>query len=134
MNRIKDPARLKKTEMNPLHIPATASTPAVTLDKEKGIFSITGRSLPEDSLEFYQPVLRWFSAYLEEPNRKTTVEFRFEYINTISVKVIQQILSSLEGVGGVLIRWHSGEEDEDIAELGHQFAEIQRLTFEFLSY
>jgi hypothetical protein len=119
--------------MTPLHIAATATTPAITLDKEKGLFSISGRSLPEDSLEFYSPVMKWLKEYLNTPNEDMLFEFRFEYINTISVKVIQQILASFDNVPGVRIKWYFGEEDEDIEDLGRQFAEIQKLDFEFIS-
>ena len=42
--------------MDNLKIAGTDETPAVVLNIEKGIFEISGRSLPEDSPEFYNPL------------------------------------------------------------------------------
>ena len=37
--------------------------PKMIFDKEKGIFLIEGRSLPEDSEAVYGPVLEWLDEY-----------------------------------------------------------------------
>ena len=43
--------------MIPLIIEETKSTPKIILDKDKGIFEIKGRSLPENVMFFYQKVI-----------------------------------------------------------------------------
>jgi Domain of unknown function (DUF1987). len=49
--------------MDPLIIQKTDETPEVVFDKARGIFEISGRSLPEDSVEFFEPVFQWLEAY-----------------------------------------------------------------------
>ncbi len=43
-------------------------TPEVLLDKEHNNFVISGRSLPENSYEFYRPIIFWIDEYILEPN------------------------------------------------------------------
>ena len=57
--------------MEVLHFEGSDDTPAITLDKRNGIFEISGRSLPEDSAVFYEPVLKWIELYKKEPNVNT---------------------------------------------------------------
>lgn len=45
--------------MEILNLKGTEDTPTILLDKKNGIFEISGRSLPEDSAEFYTPVIEW---------------------------------------------------------------------------
>ncbi len=54
--------------MDPLVIELGDDTPKVVLDKTKGIFEISGRSLPEDTVQFFKPILEWLRAYKNDPN------------------------------------------------------------------
>lgn len=67
----------------------TKSTPTVVLDKSKGIFEISGKSLPEDAMEFYLPIVEWSQSYLQNPN--TTTILVFEYLSSASSKVFISI-------------------------------------------
>ncbi|MCB0395617.1 MAG: SiaC family regulatory phosphoprotein [Flavobacteriales bacterium] len=49
--------------MEALRIPATESSPAITLDPEKGTYEIIGESRPEDVRKFYEPILEWLDKY-----------------------------------------------------------------------
>jgi hypothetical protein len=57
--------------MEILNLKGTEDTPTILLDKKNGIFEISGRSLPEDSAEFYKPVIEWINAYGAEANPTT---------------------------------------------------------------
>ena len=74
--------------MEILNLEGTEDTPKIILDKKNGIFEISGRSLPEDSAEFYRPVLEWIGGYAKEPNGSTEFVFKLEYFNTASSKLI----------------------------------------------
>jgi len=54
--------------MEVLSIKGTQETPEVMLDKQSGVFSISGKSLPEDVKEFYNPLIEWIENYSNEPN------------------------------------------------------------------
>jgi hypothetical protein len=120
--------------MQILNLEGTEDTPKIILDKTNGIFEISGRSLPEDSAEFYQPVLDWLDEYKSSPNASTEFVFKLEYFNTASSKLILDLLSQLEEVKGVTVNWYYHEDDEDMQEAGEEFSELVEVPFEFNTY
>ena len=120
--------------MNVLSLEPTDDTPKVVLDKSSQVFEISGRSLPEDSAEFYQPILDWLNAYKDNPNPSTEFIFKLEYFNTASSKLILDVLTCLEDLEGASIIWYFYEDDEDMEEAGEEFSELVEVPFDFKSY
>jgi hypothetical protein len=120
--------------MQILNIQETDDSPKIVLDKQNGIFEISGRSLPEDSAEFYAPVLKWVRDYAKVPNATTDFIFKLEYSNTASSKFIHEILIALQVVKGAKVTWWTQEDDEDMKEEGVEFSEQVDVPFEFKSY
>lgn len=112
--------------------------PVVKLSKSKNIFEISGKSLPEDVTEFYQPIIDWFSMYALNPNEKTVVDFKLEYLNSGSSKMIFSILQKLQEIHfdgkEVLARWHYQSEDEDLRDEGKGYLEKLDMPFELIDY
>ena len=82
--------------MEVIKIKGSDDTPNVILDAENGIFEISGRSLPEDVAAFYEPIIDWLDEYAESPNDKTVFDFKLEYFNTASSKLLLDVLLKLE--------------------------------------
>lgn len=124
--------------MQALDIRATNDTPKVLLDPENEIFEISGRSLPEDVVSFYQPVLDWLEDYKDEALDLTEFVFKYIYFNTATSKLIQEILYKLEEISEtgkeVRVIWYYEEDDEDIQDLGEEFSENVELPFEIIAY
>jgi len=120
--------------MEILNLEGTEDTPKIMLDKKNGIFEISGRSLPEDSAEFYRPVLEWIENYGNDANPSTEFAFKLEYFNTASSKLILDVLSALEDIKGMKIIWYFHEDDEDMEEAGQEFSELVEIPFEFKTY
>ena len=120
--------------MQVLNLEGTEDTPKIILDKNNGIFEISGRSLPEDSAEFFQPVLDWLDEYSGSSNPETVFMFKLEYFNTASSKLILDILSKLEEIDGAAIVWYFHEDDEDMEEAGEEFSELVDVPFDFKTY
>ena len=120
--------------MEILNLEGTEDTTKIILDKKNGIFEISGRSLPEDSAEFYRPVLEWIEAYAADPNPSTDFTLKLEYFNTSSSKLILDVLSALEDIKGMKIMWYFHEDDEDMEEAGEEFSELVEIPFEFKTY
>lgn len=120
--------------MEIISLEGSEDTPRVILDSKNGIYEISGRSLPEDTAEFYQPVLDWLTEYSENANASTEFIFKLEYFNTASSKLILDILSALEDIEGTKILWYFHEDDEDMEEAGEEFSELVDVPFEFLTY
>ncbi len=120
--------------MEIISLEGTEDTPKIILDSKNGIFEISGRSLPEDSAEFYAPILEWLDNYAESPNAETKFVFKLEYFNTASSKLILDILSKLEDVENTTVMWYFHEDDEDMEEAGEEFSELVEIPFEFETY
>jgi hypothetical protein len=120
--------------MEILNLRGTEDTPTILLDKKNGIFEISGRSLPEDSAEFYKPVVEWINTYATQSNPTTEFSFKLEYFNTASSKLILDVLSALEEIKGISVTWYFHDDDEDMEEAGQEFSELVEIPFEFKTY
>ena len=124
--------------METLRIEATDDSPQVLLDQEEKKFEISGKSLPEDVIEFYQPVVDWLKKYREKPNARTEFNLKMIYFNTASSKLIMDILMIFEEMveegHEVVVLWHSMESDEDMQEAGKEYEEMLDIPFEHLTY
>jgi len=124
--------------METLRIEQTDDSPQVILDQEDKQFEISGKSLPEDVVEFYKPVVDWLKEYQKEPLAKTEFNLKLSYFNTASSKLIMDILLIFEEMveegHKVLIRWHSLRSDEDMQEAGKEFEEMINVPFEHAIY
>jgi len=121
--------------MDDFFLEATAKTPRLYFSKETGEFEISGRSIPENSIEFYKPVINWLDSYITEPNKHTLLVIKLEYFNTSSSKCLVEILRRLEGLRNqsiVKVKWCYEEEDEDMQESGEDFKEIIKVPIEMV--
>ena len=124
--------------MEALDIRATNDTPKVLLDPENNIFEISGRSLPEDVVTFYQPVLDWLDEYKSVPLESTEFVFKYVYFNTATSKLIMDILIRLEEIKQsgkeIHVMWFYEQDDEDMLDLGEEFSENVDVPFEIIGY
>jgi len=116
--------------MEIINLEGTEDTPKIILDRTNKIFEISGRSLPEDSAEFYQPILEWLAEYAKDPLPETIFDFRLEYFNTASSKLILDVLTVLEDIENTIVHWYFYEDDEDMEEAGEEFSELVDVKFE----
>lgn len=124
--------------MEALRIEATDDSPEIILDQEGNCFEISGKSLPEDVVFFYQPVLDWLNEYRKNPKPFTRIDFKLSYFNTASSKLILDIMMILEEMKeegqGVLVKWISLASDEDMQEAGREYQEMVDVPFEHATY
>lgn len=122
--------------MKPLKIEGKQDIPFVELDDQKGKFEISGRSFPEDAVEFYKPVMDWISLYSEGVEGRTVFDFKMDYISTASSKAILDVMFLLESLSKkgkeVVIRWFYFADDEDMEESGLEYEEIVNVKFEHI--
>jgi len=112
-------------------IEGTRLTPFVSI--EPGKIEIKGRSIPEDSFDFYNPVFNSIKDYLKNADGKTEIHFHLEYINSGSKKFITNILSvcndSYQGGKNIVIQWHYDFDDESMQELGNDLRSMIQIPF-----
>jgi hypothetical protein len=116
--------------METIEIKDTASSPGIILNPETGEFIFTGRSLPEDPMEFYEPVLGWIENYIANPIDNAKFEFKLTYFNTASSKVFFNIFQTIDKLNvdrpdvnnRILI--YTNSDDEDLMELFEYYKEL----------
>jgi len=122
--------------MEPISIEGTPKTPAVKFDAQEGIIEIKGRSIPENSIEFYKPLVVWLEQYASNPLELTKVNIQLEYFNTSSSKCILDVFKKLEAIhkskNKVIINWYYEEDDEDMLEAGEDYESIIRIPFKMI--
>lgn len=121
-----------------VEISESQRTPKLYLDCQQGIIKLAGRSMPENSKSFFNPILEWIDKYLQTPCDNTRVIFDLEYFNSSSSKMILQIIQRLKALDeqdkGVKVDWYYLEDDDDMFDSGKTFEELAGLNFEFICY
>ncbi|MCE3296291.1 MAG: protein of unknown function DUF1987-containing protein [Crocinitomicaceae bacterium] len=122
--------------MENLILEGSAKTPSVTFNSNEGKLELKGRSIPENSVEFYKPLNDWIDSYGNSPKAQTVVDIKLEYFNTSSSKCILDLFKKLEGINGkgteVSINWYFEEDDEDMEEAGEDYQAIISLPFKII--
>jgi SiaC family regulatory phosphoprotein len=114
--------------MEPLRIAKTARTPQIDFDFAGSKFVIAGESYPEDASAFYGPLLERITKYFGELS-DAEISFRFEmiYFNSSTAKIVMELFEALEETAAngneVTITWVFEAGDDNIKELGEEFAE-----------
>ena len=72
--------------MEKYEIEGSPKTPTILFDINQGILEIKGRSIPENSIEFYKPLVDALDKYSAVIKPVTTVNIQLEYFNTSSSK------------------------------------------------
>jgi hypothetical protein len=121
--------------MSNLNIEDSIKTPSITLVADSGVLEIKGKSIPENSIEFYRPVFEWLDAYSLAPAPKTEFKVRLEYFNTSSSKCLLDIFRRLEtlslsGKSQVKVSWYYEADDEDMMEAGEDYQALVKIPFE----
>ncbi|MBI2966635.1 MAG: DUF1987 domain-containing protein [Bacteroidetes bacterium] len=124
--------------MEALYLKPTSDTPGITFDPATDHFEIIGRSFPEDSAEFFIPVLSWVDRYSKKTNPETKFIFKLEYFNSSSYKPFLDILLKLSQLRKngqkVTILWCYKEDDWDMKEAGEEFEEIVNIPFNYATF
>ncbi len=116
-------------------IKGTPKTPHVRLNKEGEIF-LEGRSIPENTLDFYDPINKWLDGYCLAPKQQTVMNVKLEYFNTSSSKCLLDLFKKLERLQeekyDVLVNWFFEKEDEDMQEAGEDYRAIVNVPFQII--
>jgi hypothetical protein len=119
--------------MRSIVLKATAKTPRIDFNPDRGILEISGRSTPEDSRVFYKPLITWCEEYASNPPDKTTLDVNLVHFDTSSSKGLLDFLKRLKTIREknkeVTVIWHYEMSDPDILEAGQNFKHITGLPF-----
>ncbi|NOZ35121.1 MAG: DUF1987 domain-containing protein [Chlorobi bacterium] len=116
-------------------IQSEEDTPEIILDPEDGILKFKGKSIPENAVSFYKPIIDWLHSYKENPADHTQISFKFDYYNTATDRQLVKILLILEEISknnSVDIDWYYNTGDISMLNDGRKFKELIDLNIEII--
>jgi hypothetical protein len=123
--------------MDNLIIAGSKQTPEVDFNANNGILKISGRSIPENTFEFFNPVLTWLDDYAASAPDTVVAKINLEYFNTSSSKYILEILKRLKNYLNdgkeILVEWYYEEDDEEMMETGEDYEDVSGLPFKIIA-
>ena len=106
--------------MEQWEIVQTDHTPFVQFDGLLSVLTISGRSYPEDGLDFYEPIMQRMEARSTMTNPIKTLHIRLEYYNSSTIKAISVLITHLKKAESnghkTTMIWEYEEDDEGIKD------------------
>ena len=108
-----------------MDIAGTKRTPRILIDGSRGIFEMSGESMPEDLRSFFDPVLE---ELVKELSNAPKIEAKFSliYFNSASARAIFDLIMRFDSWAGkgssVKIFWIAAEDDDTMREYGEDFS------------
>ncbi|MEO6306254.1 MAG: DUF1987 domain-containing protein [Bacteroidia bacterium] len=123
--------------MENLIIASTLKTPGVKFTTD-GELSISGKSIPEDSNNYYKPLFAWLEDFRQTSPPLATLTLKLEYMNTSSVRIMLKFLQNLVAMSkeniAVKIKWVYDFDDDDICEQGEIIQESIKYPIEMVEH
>lgn len=121
--------------MEPLEILQTPSTPLVRFNSDTNTLSIVGESYPENSFDFYAPVISWLTSALTQLP-ELILDITITYMNSSSTKCTLDLMDLMEDAHArgvkTAIMWRYDRENPRSYELAEDFREEVTFTFEII--
>lgn len=119
-------------------IEGTRSSPAVDCDPSKRVIHLSGESYPENTFDFYRPIITWLDTILDDETKEpVTLEIALSYLNTGSIKSMMDMLDRLDEAHAagteVSVIWRCDPENERIVELAEELLEDVSLPYDIVT-
>ncbi len=119
--------------MKNLKVEATQYTPEISLETY-GEINIKGKSYPENTFEFYAPIISWLKTFIAEKDLAITLNLELAYLNTGSVKCLMDIFDLLEDAfqegRKISVIWQYHQKNSRALETAEEFSEDLTLPFQ----
>lgn len=121
--------------MENLILEGTINLPSINFNVSTHLLKITGRSIPEHPVKFYEPIESWIVAYLATQPSEINILIHLDYLNTHSTECVLIMLKKVEeyyksNKGVVKITWGFDEDDEDMEALGEDLSALIDIPIE----
>lgn len=121
-----------------INVKGSFDTPEITLDPEKGLFEISGRSLPANSLNFYSEILTEANNLLDSASDNLLFKFKMDFISSSSTKIFQDLLVDVDNAvkkgKNIRVEWYYRLFDDDIKEIGEELCQDLDITIEYIAF
>ena len=120
--------------MKDILLEGTAKTPEVKFSIDPISMSLSGRAIPENSIEFYKPLLDWVDQSIQSHDEVVCISVKLEYFNTSSSKCLMDLFKRIEKAAPMAsVDWYYEEEDEDMLEAGEDYDAIIDIPFRLIA-
>ena len=111
------------------------NTPEVVFNASENIFTIKGKSFPENAKKFYSGILDWLNEF--NPNNDLTFQISLYYISSSSIISVLEIIRILDKINAngnsVSINWYYDQDDEDIKKIGEDYQRISTTSINLIA-
>lgn len=105
---------------------ATARTPAIELDAEKGSLTITGESYPEDVPAFYATLTQAIKSFFATHDNALFVAIKLTYFNSSSARALMELLDLLDEAAStgraIEVEWYCDPDDDITREFAQDIS------------
>jgi len=120
--------------MDHLVIAQTEQTPLISF-LSNGLMEINGKSIDEESQDFWHPVISWVKMYRLKPSTKTCLNLFIESLDSSSSTALIELLYLLKDLikegNEVHVHWNYEENDLEMLALGKDIEQLTQMGFEF---
>ena len=126
------------TIMENLQLAKTEYTPKIIMDAANRLIELHGDSFPENTYDFYRPVIKWMEEYFSQENKeKTVINMEINYFNSSSSQLFFDFFDIVENAVSngleVEVNWYYVEKNESALEAGEDFdEEFESITFNLI--
>jgi hypothetical protein len=116
--------------MDPLIIDETLQTPKVVFNGSTGVFTISGKSYPENVNAFYEKAFKYIDEYKSEPQQKTLMECKWLYYNTATAKIIIKLILALKDASHEFeLAWYCQKDFDLMIQKGKEIEQLLGVNF-----
>ena len=119
-----------------LKMQATNRTPEITLDEVTNTMVFKGRSLPENTKQFYEQVKAKLNAYKPSEGTEISIDVAFTYVSSASLIALLSIFKQLklhsERGCTLKINWFYEKYDDDLLSIGEDMQHLSEVEFKFI--
>ena len=105
--------------MESININKTDSSPKIILDYSNGLIEFEGKCYPENTFDFFEPLIAWIKNYFKGNTQElTTVNIKLTYFNSATTQVLFDILDIIQDgkSNDLIINWFYDSKNENDLE------------------
>jgi hypothetical protein len=121
--------------MSSLILAEGKNTPEVIFNISENIFTIKGKSFPENAKKFYSDILDWLDDFT--PSDDLNFDIELYYISSSSIISVLEIIRRLDKINAngnsISINWHYDSDDEDLKKIGEDYQRISDISINLIA-
>jgi hypothetical protein len=120
--------------MNTITKTATEDTPEVNFNELDSSLKISGRSMPEDAISFYTPIIQCIEELHATGFSLKQIDFHFEFLSTSSTKQVMkvfQVVNEINKTKEVKVNWLYDENDTNMKRTGELLLKLVQFQMSF---